>query len=239
MGEPGTGWGTFAVSGQLHPELLRRWSPEPSPRQLHALVGDMVNASRLYGRGIKRRLNQRGQETISLVPDSYLALETDDDGILAYEVHESISARLGKESLRSWSLVFSETSVCRDIRAAPVPVDVFEVQNVTTGHRSGVFESSPDIREFGVRTNYFFRWDGSDVARAQRQVRAVPDAADHQPTLDGVARGSSGSFDNAIDSFWEQHDLVQVSAADVAYLRERIGAHCRRLISAWDGVLND
>ena len=72
-------------------EMGRSWAPEPEPEQIHALVGDLITAARLYGGGMKRQLSKKGYHTYRLIPDSYVAIETDAENNLAYEVRESIT----------------------------------------------------------------------------------------------------------------------------------------------------
>lgn len=226
-----------------------RWQNEPTPEQLHGLTGDLVTATRLYGNGVKRRLSGRGHLVYRLIPDGYVAFESSDDGEISHEVHEDISARIGLVAHRHWSLIMSERSVRRGVSGAPAPVDIFHIENADTGAVSGLFEVNPDLDEFGIRTDYIFEWKRDAVLRAERRVRVIPDSLRTDTERSGLPLDQiaytrepdpvAGYIDP--ETFYYYFDHMRVSAPDVRYLRDRVRAHCQKLVSAWDddGTRND
>lgn len=139
----------------------------------------------------------------------------------------------------------SEMSTRRGVAYSSRPVDVFSVQEVTAGRTYGLFESDPAVEEFGIRTNYFFEWDNKNVIRAERSVRVTPEerlAGQQMPTVASMLQSiddGSADYETDLGILCRQDDIGQVSAPDVTYLRERINAHCGKLVNPWDDTVKN
>lgn len=218
--------------------LLRYCTETPTPEQLHGLTGDLIQATRFYSNGIRRRRDERMNELYcNLALPPYMTIANDDNKNITHEIVNTITAKLSIEGHKQWGLAMVDRVSEKEIKQASIADDLmrygFAAEDSTDDQSGtlGIIGGESDLpTEWGCYRKFEFHWNHQKVSSATQSFRVVPES-------------DAANFDYDVDSelvaATSQLNYETVSAADVIDLRRRIGEYCGNLVSVWGDTRND